>query len=200
MKWNWFLLAIMWIAIGGMPSAVGSDSRDYLYRRNRLRGEDCQANLRLIYRYLKNYAANHNGKLPAADNSRGLRELLVYGIELPAFQCEAAKSKKAKKIEEFNDDTTPYFYFGGVNLPQTEKICPKLLLLCDRPDSRHCNVLLADGTVLNLEKTNIKPLPERKISNCQDIVEFLNDIYHYPTDVLGTLRIKARRFDDLNKK
>lgn len=178
-------------AYTGTLTLNASDSKRDLYRRNRIRDNACQNNLQTFYSMLKFYADQHKNQLPAGNNLEGLRALFEYSPALKIFSCDAARAKKAKRPKDLDEKSLAYIYFGGVNLANALRICPKLVLMCDKPDSRHLNVLLADGSIVELQPRKLN----RKISNCQDIVETLNHLYSYPTDVLKNLRVKAKAID-----
>ena len=185
-----------------MLFAVSADlyaksSKERLYRLKQKQQDSCKDNLSNFYRALNVYAANNNSKLPAGNNLAGFKKALGSDI-LPAdFTCKAFRGKKIKKIEDLSEDTNPYLYFGGFNLKQLLSSAPKTLLMCDKPDSRHFTVLLADGMIMEINPKTYK----RKISNCRDIVELLNEIYQYPPDILKALRSKAKAMDkSLQKK
>ena len=182
--------------LGAASIACGSDRTKY-YRYMRTQKEHCTRNLSGLYGFLKFYAENNHGKLPAADNGAGLVLLAQHGAAPELFNCEAAKGKKIKKSSDLKAENIPFIYFGNANLFQVLKKCPQMILICDRPDSRHCNVLLADGTTFELnEKIRLLKLKKNyKPATCLEVVEVLYHIYKYPPDVLEVLRQKARRFD-----
>lgn len=174
--------------------ALAIDKRD-LYIRNKIRDDRCQKNLAALYERLKFYAETHNGNLPQANNGAGLLQAADEKNDYKYFLCNASRLKKIRHEKDLKAENVPYIYFGGINLPAALKRCPQLPLVADRPDARHYFVLLADGTVIELEPAKVK----RKISNCLDMLEMLNDMYHYPADVLESMRIKAK-FIDRNAK
>lgn len=171
--------------------AAKDTKRDIILQR-RERNRDCQTNLSALYECLKFYASRNNGKLPSKNNAAGLLELLKYEATYKYFQCDAARTKKIRRAKDLQAENIPYIYFGGINLNSARKQCPKLIIMADRPDSRHLFVLLADGTVTEITGKKTK----RKISNCTDLVEAMNDIYKYPASILNALRSKAKAMDN----
>ena len=182
------LTAVLTFSIQTASAAVSS--RDKVYFLKKKQNEKCRLNLALLYERLKAYATQH-GELPKLNNYSGLRKLVENGAPVTEFACESYRGKKAKKINEMQEKTSPCLYFGGINFSQAQKTCPTIPLLCDKPDSRHLNVLLIDGNIITVDLKRMK----RKISNCQDIVEALNLIYSYPPDILETLQVKAKLMD-----
>ena len=170
--------------------ALATDKRD-LYIRNKIRDDRCQKNLGALYERLKFYAEKHNGNLPQANNGAGLLQAVDEKNDHKYFLCNASRLKKIRHERDLKVENVPYIYFGDINLPAALKQCPQLPLVADRPDAKHYFVLLADGTVIELKPAKAK----RKISNCMDMLEMLNDMYHYPADVLEAMRIKARSID-----
>lgn len=185
-----------------MIFAVSADlyarnTKEKFYMLKQKQQEDCQGNLSNFYRYLRVYAANNNNNLPSGNNYAGLRKIPAEDILVTDFNCKAFRGKKVKKVEDLREAVNPYLYFGGFNLTTLLKTAPKTVLMCDKPDSRHFTVLLADGMVMEINPKKYK----RKISNCQDIVELLNEVFEYPADVLKSLRAKAKNMDkDLQGK
>ena len=176
------------IAIAAVAPLSASSSRRDLYRYNRLRDEACEKNLHALYSLLKQYASANKGLLPVANNYDGLKSVLPANITAAQLYCQASRGKKPQKNNDLNNKNISYIYFGGVNLNIALKNCPKLILLCDKPDSRHCYALLADGSVVDVKSLPGKP----KISNCQDIVKALAEAYNYPADVLESMLVKAK--------
>ena len=129
--------------------------------------------------------------MPRKDNYAGLQILLKHGITRNDFICKAYRGKKLREKSTLAEEFSPYIYFGGVNLVQAIKKCPKLLIMADKPGSRHITVLLADGTIerLELKKRDVD------ITNVQSLVEYLNTIYKYPASELKSLRTKAKAMD-----
>lgn len=170
------------------------DKRDYLIR-NKMRDDRCRKNLAGIYEMLKFYAGKNNGKLPLANNAAGLLQVVSEKNDHKYFLCNASRLKKIRHAKDLQPGNVPYIYFGGINLNTALKRCPQIPLVADRPDARHYFVLLANGEVIELKPSKAK----RRISNCLDMVEMLNEIYQYPADVLDYLRLKARSIDRAEK-
>ena len=179
------------IAFTAVTPVFASSNRSDLYRFNRLRDEACEKNMHALYTLLQQYATANNGLLPTPNNFDGLKMLFPNGITIPQLLCSAARGKTPKKERDLNNKTISYIYFGGVNLKLAIKDCPKLILLCDKPDSRHCFALLADGSVVDVKSLPGKP----KISNCQELVALLNSVYKYPPALLKLLQSKAKATD-----
>lgn len=190
------ILLLLGVISCAWSNAYGRDRRDY-YRYTRVHKERCSQNLAHLYNCLKFCADSNNGKLPAADNGAGLMELLRYGALPEHFLCEVAKGKKIRKRSDLVPENIPYVYFGGANLDEALRQCPDMVLAFDKPNTRHCNILLANGTVfeLNDRLREMKIKKNRKIETCLDVVEILNYIYKYPPEVLTVLRRKARSMD-----
>ena len=182
-------------ALTAFQELAASSSRKDIYMRRQEKISDCKQHLQNINGFLTTYAKNNQGKYPADNNFAGLKNLLKLGLSHTVFYCENYRGKKTKKLEDLNEETNPYLYFGGFDSKTVEK-CPAVVLVCSKPNSRHCLVLMGDGNVLDLKKQ----LPDTKITSAADIVEALNKVYKYPADVLNTLRIKARMMDKKSQK
>ena len=176
------------------PLFASSSRRDIILERKQ-RDDRCRNNLTLLYGRLSSYATKNKGVLPNANNAAGLLQVIDVDKDYKYFHCNASRLKKIRHAKDLKAENIPYIYFGGINLTSALKRCPQIPLVADRPDSRHCFVLLADGSVIELEKNKIK----RKISNCLDLIEVLNEMYKYPADVLKALRIKAQNIDNTQK-
>ncbi|MBR2357533.1 MAG: hypothetical protein IKA65_05875 [Lentisphaeria bacterium] len=179
------------LLVVGSMDLQGNTSRR---RRSQLEDKDkdlCMSHLRSFYGSLKLYSAANNGVMPRKDNYAGLQILLKHGITRNDFICKAYRGKKLREKSTLAEEFSPYIYFGGVNLVQAIKKCPKLLIMADKPGSRHITVLLADGTIerLELKKRDVD------ITNVQSLVEYLNTIYKYPASELKSLRTKAKAMD-----
>ena len=190
MKKLTFMLFALLLLVGSMD-LQGNTSRR---RRSQLEDKDkdlCMSHLRSFYGSLKLYSAANNGVMPRKDNYAGLQILLKHGITRNDFICKAYRGKKLREKSTLAEEFSPYIYFGGVNLVQAIKKCPKLLIMADKPGSRHITVLLADGTIerLELKKRDVD------ITNVQSLVEYLNTIYKYPASELKSLRTKAKAMD-----
>ena len=185
---RFFLAAVIFT---GVISEVSANTRRDVFIQKRVRADNCRGNLSALYGCLKSYAAANNGMLPKENGAAGLVKLLNYGATVDNFRCQAAKRDKPKKVKDLDWKTVPYLYFGGGNLEKIIKKHPRQLLMIDRPDSRHCNALLADGTVVEINTSKFK----RKISNCVDLVEVVGMMMGYSSDVLEPLRVKARMMD-----
>ena len=184
------MLFALLLVVGSMD-LQGNTSRR---RRSQLEDKDkdlCMSHLRSFYGSLKLYSAANNGVMPRKDNYAGLQILLKHGITRNDFICKAYRGKKLREKSTLAEEFSPYIYFGGVNLVQAIKKCPKLLIMADKPGSRHITVLLADGTIerLELKKRDVD------ITNVQSLVEYLNTIYKYPASELKSLRTKAKAMD-----
>ena len=184
------MLFALLLLVGSMD-LQGNTSRR---RRSQLEDKDkdlCMSHLRSFYGSLKLYSAANNGVMPRKDNYAGLQILLKHGITRNDFICKAYRGKKLREKSTLAEEFSPYIYFGGVNLVQAIKKCPKLLIMADKPGSRHITVLLADGTIerLELKKRDVD------ITNVQSLVEYLNTIYKYPASELKSLRTKAKAMD-----
>ena len=190
MKKLTLMLFALLLVVGSMD-LQGNTSRR---RRSQLEDKDkdlCMSHLRSFYGSLKLYSAANNGVMPRKDNYAGLQILLKHGITRNDFICKAYRGKKLREKSTLAEEFSPYIYFGGVNLVQAIKKCPKLLIMADKPGSRHITVLLADGTIerLELKKRDVD------ITNVQSLVEYLNTIYKYPASELKSLRTKAKAMD-----
>lgn len=190
MKKLTLMLFALLLLVGSMD-LQGNTSRR---RRSQLEDKDkdlCMSHLRSFYGSLKLYSAANNGVMPRKDNYAGLQILLKHGITRNDFICKAYRGKKLREKSTLAEEFSPYIYFGGVNLVQAIKKCPKLLIMADKPGSRHITVLLADGTIerLELKKRDVD------ITNVQSLVEYLNTIYKYPASELKSLRTKAKAMD-----
>lgn len=183
--------------IFGICSSVFAESKKDYIKRTKREGNKCRNNLTMIYSAMSNYAEKHNGKLPQQRNAAGLAELLQYDLPITALYCQSSKGKKIKKINDLTPRNISYVYLNGINLKAAASKLPNLPLVFDRPDSRHSNVLLADGSVIEVKPQRYK----RKISNCVDMLEVLNLMYDYPPDILNALKVEAKNIDrELNLK
>ena len=176
------------------PLFASSSRRDIVLDRKK-QNDRCRNNLTVLYGRLSSYATKNEGALPNANNAAGLLKVVNANTDYKHFLCNASRLKKIRHSKDLTAENIPYIYFGGINLTSALKRCPQIPLVADRPDSRHCFVLLADGSVIELEKNKTK----RKISNCLDLIEVLNGMYKYPADVLDSLRIKAKSIDNTQK-
>ena len=200
---NLFLTAVicissLWLAC---DLQAGTDSRRNQMLMLRAKQDECSSNLKNFYSSLKLYAALNQGNLPEKNNFAGLNELTRHGITYSEFYCKnyrgkkykykAKESKKNKERRKFTEANSPYIYFGGINLNDAVNSTPKLVIMCDKPNSRHLNVLLADGSVIKIESGKGRD----KISNTADIVNALNKRYKYPAVIFQALCNKARSID-----
>ena len=194
-----FMLAILLF----LPE-IGSASQDgyMLGRKNRKdrnarnkanKINECRASLSGLYNCLQLYPRDRKGRLPQKDNAPGLRELLKNGATVNDFICVPYKGRTMKKLEDFSEERLPYLYFGGANIqPQQLKESPKRVLLCDKPETKHINALLADGTIVELQPKRYN----RKIESCVDIIQLLDAMYNYDAKTLKSLLAKAKRMDE----
>ncbi len=185
----WMLLAVSIFA--GALELQGNTSRRKRAQLEEKNKDLCMSNLKSFYASLKLYAATNNGVMPGKNNFAGLQMLLKHGITSKEFSCKAYRGKKLREKNTLSEAFSPYIYFGGINLAQAIKKCPKLVIMCDKPGSRHVTVLLADGSVERLDAKKYKI----DISNVQSIVTLLNTIYKYPASELKSLQTKAKAMD-----
>ena len=191
MKRSLMVLLIVCAALSAWDLSALSNRRK-LYEQRQRQQDDCRRSLRSLYNFFQNYANAHQGKLPAANNFAGLKELIRQGASELNFRCPDFDGKKVKSVIDLTEKRMPFLYFGGANLFLAQQHCPKLPLACDKPGTRHLNVLLMDGTVSEIDHRRVKV----KISNCQSIVEALNEIYKYPAPLLKALRANAQAMDE----
>lgn len=171
--------------------ARSSEARSRSYRMSVEEHGRCQTSLKNLYVCLKLYAADHKGEFPRQDNAAGLEKLFKSGALLRDFVCQSYKGRSMKKIEDFNEATSPYLYFGGAGISGSTRVYAKMPLICDKPGTRHLNVLTADGQVDSIDLKKSK----RKISNCSELVALLNSVYKYPSALLKALQRKAKAMD-----
>ena len=183
-------LAMLLVNISSLCANEKLDKKTLGYLTKNDNREHCKDNLKQFYSKLQSYAKKHNGSLPKKHNIAGLS---LLEMEPRYFACTESKAKKYKDKKEFTEENSPFVYFGGINLDRAEKDYPKLILMCDKPDSRHLNVLYADGTVATIDLKKAKA----KIRSTVDIVTLIAHANNYPTEITSNLLKKARNIDDM---
>lgn len=190
MSKKWLVLLAALLTGQAVFTDLAAADRKTLYMRQKKQETVCLQNLQNLYNYLNLYAKNNQGAYPAGNNFAGLKKLFALGIAPTNFYCEDYRGKKTKKLADLNETTNPYLYFGNFDRKLIES-CPKVVLICSKPASRHHLALLGDGSIVDIREK----LPKIKIKSAYDIVEALNTLYKYPSGVLNTLRNKARLMD-----
>jgi len=187
-----FLLAALVL----LPETTLSDTAQQITRKERRTNnknvETCRSSLAGLYNCIQLYTRDHGSRLPRKDNAEGVRELIKSGATVNDFICGPYKGKRLRKLEDFEEERLPYLYFGGVDIKNALKSCPKIVLFCDKPTTKHINVLLADGTIVELQPKRYN----RKITSCVDIIQLLDIMYKYPNDIFKSLLAKAKRMDE----
>ena len=159
--------------------------------RQKSKNQGCENSLYKLHSILRTYAEKNKGYLPSRNNFAGLKSLIAYGAEIEHFSCKAARTKKAKDISKLSEESNPYLYFGGVNLTQAARSCPKLVIICDKPGSRHLNVLFADGSVESIDLKKTTP----RITSAQQLIDYLGKTHKYPAATLKVMQNKAKSID-----
>ena len=103
-------------ALTAFQELAASSSRKDIYMRRQEKTSDCKQHLQNINGFLTTYAKNNQGKYPADNNFAGLKNLLKLGLSHTVFYCENYRGKKTKKLEDLNEETNPYLYFGGFDM------------------------------------------------------------------------------------
>lgn len=143
---------------------------------------ECTGQMQSIRTALNSYAANHQGKFPAADGIEGFRELLkTQHLSPKALLCPSATGDTpAENAEKFTADNCSYVYIGG----STVKTPADFPLVIDWPlnhkDEFH--MLTISGKILSFQFKNL--------DSCRKAVSFLQSRFLYPEpDFLRLLKV-----------
>ena len=201
MKFFRVLIAVLTVTfIAADAMAITNAQKMQMHKeRQKSKNQDCENSLYKLNSILRTYAAKNKGFLPNKNNFAGLKSLIAYGAKIEHFSCKAARTKKAKDLTRLSEESNPYLYFGGINLTQAAKSCPKLVVICDKPGSRHLNVLFADGSVGSIDLKKTTP----RITCAQKLIDYLGKEYKYPAATLKVMQNKAKSIDQalgLNKR
>ena len=130
MKFFRVLIAVLTVTfIAADAMAITNAQKMQMHKeRQKSKNQDCENSLYKLNSILRTYAAKNKGFLPNKNNFAGLKSLIAYGAKIEHFSCKAARTKKAKDLTRLSEESNPYLYFGGINLTQAAKSCPKLVV------------------------------------------------------------------------
>ena len=138
----------------------------------RNRRDACAANLKELGFVLKMYAMNNQDRFPEAGGAKMIDELLQNGLikDRAKFNCPSGR---------------PYAYINGY-METSNKDIPLLFDFPGNHGGTFINVYFLDGRVQGYEM---------HISNCVELINFLNRQFNYPPELYKQLLEKAAQLD-----